>query len=571
MPASLSTYQAKRNFKETREPRGQGAGKRRVAKAEYPRFVIQKHVATRLHYDLRLEVDGVFKSWAVTRGPSLDPKEKRLAVEVEDHPLEYGDFEGTIPKGQYGGGTVMLWDRGFWSPESDNALDALAKGELKFTIAGSKLKGSWALVRMKGDKYGGKANNWLLIKHRDEWAIAGDDEGVLKSDRSVASRRTMNQIAKGRGGAPAPFMMAGGTAKSDAVWDSNDTDAAKRSAANAKRSTSSAGQPRAAKAAGEKSAKTTSAKPNGSAHAGTASGFVIQGVSISKPDKLLWPKEDANVSKKAYAEYLAQTGPWMLEHIRGRPCSILRAPDGITGEMFFQRHAMQGQAASIKSVKVDGDHAPYLQIDNIEAVLAIGQVAGLEFHPWNCQPNEPDVPGRLIFDFDPAPGVEFSKVVQAAKEMRDRLEKLGLVSFCKTTGGKGLHVVTPLKTKPSDTLGWKDAKNFTQAISLQMAADSPGLYLTKMTKRLRTGKIFIDYLRNDRTATAVAPLSARARPGACVSMPVSWTQVRNDLDPKRYTVYSAPVLLAKSDPWPDYKTAGRPLLSAIKKLTGGKS
>ena len=168
--------------------------------------MIQKHDATRLHYDLRLEFDGVFKSWAVTKGPSLDPRDKRLAVEVEDHPLDYGDFEGTIPDDQYGGGTVMLWDRGFW--ESDDPERGFKKGDLKFTLHGDKLHGSWVLVRMKGDRYGGKRTNWLLIKHRDEFAKEGEANDILEEDRSVASGRAMAQIAQGKGKAPKPFMLA---------------------------------------------------------------------------------------------------------------------------------------------------------------------------------------------------------------------------------------------------------------------------------------------------------------------------------------------------------------------------
>src|ERR1044071_573669 len=161
----LSLYQAKRDFTKTAEP----SGTARVKPAQYPRFVIQKHAASRLHYDLRLEVDGVFKSWAVTKGPSLDPRDRRLAVEVEDHPLDYGDFEGTIPQGEYGGGTVMLWDRGFWLPEGDEQPEqALRAGTLKFTLEGERLHGSWALVRMRRDRDRGRRNNWLLIKHRDE-------------------------------------------------------------------------------------------------------------------------------------------------------------------------------------------------------------------------------------------------------------------------------------------------------------------------------------------------------------------------------------------------------------------
>ena len=172
--------------------------------AEYPRFVIQKHAASRLHFDLRLEMGGVFKSWAVTKGPSLDPRDRRLAVETEDHPLDYGDFEGTIPKGEYGGGTVMLWDRGFWTPDqSGNPAHALHKGELKFTIAGEKLQGSWVIVRLRHDRERGRSNrnNWLLIKHRDGYEREGMPL-ISDQDRSVASGRTMNEIAEGKG-APA--------------------------------------------------------------------------------------------------------------------------------------------------------------------------------------------------------------------------------------------------------------------------------------------------------------------------------------------------------------------------------
>src|SRR5438445_3782920 len=217
----LGAYQAKRDFTKAGEPRGKG----KAAASNELRFVIQKHDATRLHYDLRLEFDGVFKSWAVTKGPSLDPHDKRLAVEVEDHPLDYGDFEGTIPKGQYGGGTVQLWDRGYW--ESDDPERGYKKGDLKFTLHGNKLHGSWVLVRMRNDRTGGKRTNWLLIKHRDEFAKEGNANNILYADRSVASGRTMEQIAEGKGRAPKPFMTAkSGRGEADAVWHSNRGDAA---------------------------------------------------------------------------------------------------------------------------------------------------------------------------------------------------------------------------------------------------------------------------------------------------------------------------------------------------------
>ena len=195
--AGLETYRAKRNFKVTAEPRGRVTR----AKTKALRFVIQRHAATRLHYDLRLELDGVYKSWAVTKVPSLDPATKRLAVEVEDHPLEYGTFEGTIPKGQYGGGTVQLWDTGTWAPQSDDPEGDLAKGHLKLTIDGKRLHGRWALIRLRDDKskLGRRArHNWLLIKEKDDAAQPGEPDSLLAADTSVTTGRTLEKIASSK-------------------------------------------------------------------------------------------------------------------------------------------------------------------------------------------------------------------------------------------------------------------------------------------------------------------------------------------------------------------------------------
>src|SRR5713226_8653569 len=214
----LEAYRTKRSVGRTPEPFGIAA----IARSDGGKrlFVIQKHAARRLHYDFRLELGGVLKSWAVARGPSLDPAEKRLAVEVEDHPLDYGDFEGTIPRGEYGGGTVQLWDRGFWTPEGVKSTEeAFQAGDLKFSLDGSRLHGSWVRVRMRGDRFAGKRTNWLLIKHRDASAKPGDADALLSEDRSVASGRSMEQIAAGVGRRPKPFMLSGATlARADAVW-----------------------------------------------------------------------------------------------------------------------------------------------------------------------------------------------------------------------------------------------------------------------------------------------------------------------------------------------------------------
>jgi bifunctional non-homologous end joining protein LigD len=502
--AKLATYRAKRDFTKTSEPKGKPSRKPGAS------FVIQKHDASRLHYDFRLELDGVLKSWAVSKGPSLLKGEKRLAVHVEDHPLEYGDFEGTIPEGQYGGGAVMLWDRGTWEPEGD-AQEGYAKGRLTFRLNGEKLHGSWHLVRM-GKRPKERQESWLLIKAEDEHARSEDDPDILEeASLSVKTGRSIEEIA-GKPKAPAKKPTAkSAKAKADVT------------PAKAKRTSSN---------------KTKDTPP-----------AEVAGVPLTHPDRLLW--EEQGLTKQQLAEFYAGISDWLLPHLVNRPLTLIRCPSGAQKHCFVQRHSWAGLSDFIHREMVpDGKgEQEVLLVRDIQGVVALVQSGVLEMHVWGATIADLDRPDRLIFDFDPGEGVDWPMVIEGARAVRDRLKAIGLESFVKTTGGKGLHVVVPVTPKAP----WKEAAAFTRQMAEAMAADEPDRYTTTSVKAEREGKIFIDYLRNNREASAVAPYSTRSREGAPVATPVAWDELSPKIRPNGFTVQNLPKRLEalKADPWED--------------------
>ena len=851
-PRALAEYRRKRDFGSTPEPAGGRSRRRSDARLPDARlqFVIQKHAATRLHYDFRLELDGVLKSWAIPKGPSLDPREKRLAVHVEDHPLDYGGFEGVIPKGQYGGGTVLLWDRGTWRPEDKSPIVAYHKGSLKFILDGEKLHGKWALVRMGGKAARERHENWLLIKEKDEIARPGSGAAVVdENPLSVESGRDMATIAaqadriwdSAKGERPAasePATLSGArkarmpgklkpqlatlvtsapqgpewlheikfdgyrilarlaqgkvtlasrngldwTGKfpeiaaalarltiDDAVLDGEIVALApngQSSFAELQRALSQGdtgslvyycfdlpylggrdltraklvdrkaalrdllagagdgvirytdhqdsrgpeffqhacslalegivskqrdaayipgrsrswlkvkcgnreefvivgfsdpggtrtgfgslllgyhardGELRYAgrvgtgfdnAALGElrktldglaRKAKPIAVLPKGTttrdvhwvapklvaeigftewtgdgvlrhptfiglradkaardvvresaqspAIAAPAAGrkpqaaqdgaTTVAGVTLSNAGKVLYP--DAGLTKLDLARYYEAVADWALPHLTGRPLSLLRCPEGHTGECFFQKHQSAGMPPSIHRIEIaeKAGTETSLYVKDLAGIVGLVQMGVLEVHPWGSTIARVETPDRLTFDLDPDAGLPWKRVVTGAFDLKKLLDGLGLKSFLKTTGGKGLHIVVPIASR----LPWDEAKAFTKAVTDRLVAAAPDRYTATLAKKARHGKIFIDYLRNGRGATAVGAFSARARAGATVSTPIEWDELAEGIRSDAFTIKTLPKRLARlsADPWKDFLATKQSITASMRK------
>ena len=824
---SIRTYRAKRDFAVTGEP----APGKREAKRDAPIFVVQKHQAHRagLHWDFRLEHGGVLWSWAVRKGPSLDPADKRIAAHVEDHPLDYADFEGTIPDGQYGAGAVELWDRGTWQP-LDDPDEGMRKGELRFVLDGKRLHGRFTLVRLKprpGQR--SQQDNWLLIKGHDEAERKGADaptierqasapkqtrkqreeapaEGAVRGKlpqrqapqlasvtdkppegkgwvseikfdgyrllcwldhgkvrvvtrngldwtdrlpavaRAVAGLRADTALVDGElvaleknGASSFPALQAALSGGRDGTlylqlfdllhldgWDLRECTLLERkrvlsgisdwrgmlrysdhqvgNAAGMLREASGMGlegiickqadgayragrgrgwlklkcrgreelvvlgwtppggsrtglgslhlgyydpqgklhyaggvgtgfsddelgrlaerlaelasdPPKALVMAGDPLPKTinwvrpelvaeiqyatwsgsgrvrqaaylglredktasevvrepadpeaerkTVRPPPGdpqaakrgpvvavpprrrsaivSARAPQRKGVTVGNIELTHPDRELWP----GITKRDLAEYWNTVAEYALPGLARRPLAVVRCPEGIGGQRFFQKHGHGTLPSAVRQGEADGQ--PYLVIDDADGLIAMAQISAIELHPWGATEADPLHPDRIVFDLDPGDGVAFADVVKAARDVRDQLQRLGLASFCRTTGGKGLHVVAPLEP----VADWDVVKPFCRAFAETLSQEQPDRFLSTVRKADRQGKILIDWLRNGLGATAIASFSPRARDNATVATPVSWDDVDRKLDPTKFTLRSVPERIARlrADPW----------------------
>ena len=498
----LGEYRAKRDFAVTAEPAGADAA------GTGGRFVVQRHRARRLHYDFRLEVDGVLASWAVPRGPSLDPAARQLAVHVEDHPLEYAGFEGVIPRGQYGGGDVIVWDRGTWAPaHTDDPLTAIADGELHFDLAGEKLAGRFALIR-RNRRAGGK-EEWLLVHKNDDHARHGwraDDH-----PRSVLSGRTNDEVA----------------ADPDALWQSGvpaaDAELALR---------------------GEWTAPTDDelAALDGIRRNGR---WTVGGrdVKLTNLDKALFPGRagEPPVVKRELVRHYATVAPLLLPYLAGRPVNLHRFPEGVDRQGFWQQELPQGAPEWVTRWH-DDDPGPdtaewRVVVDHVATLAWLANLAAVELHPWTGRLPEVRRPAWALIDIDPGPRTRFADVLVLARQFRTALEHLGVTGMPKVTGQRGVQVWVPVA--PGYT--FSDTRDWVEKVSKAVGSTLPELVSWEWTTARRGGRARLDYTQNVVNKTLVAPWSVRPRPGAPVSVPIAWDELDDpDLAPDRWTVRDVP-------------------------------
>ncbi len=501
----LETYRSMRDFAKTPEP----SGSTPPADAGQRRFVVQRHRARRLHYDLRFEMGGVLVSWAVPRGPTLDPTVRRMAVHVEDHPLEYEDFEGVIPAGEYGGGDVIVWDRGTWDLHAaDDPVAAVAAGELHAELHGTKLRGKVVLVR-RGDAEPGGKEQWLLLHKRDEHAVEGWD--AEDHPRSVLSGRTNEEVL----------------ADPDRLWRS-DLPAAEASV-----------ELRPAQVPGPTDDELAALDDLGPA-GGTWEVFGRR-LRVTNLDKTLFPgrpEDPEPVTKRELLRYSARIAPIALPYLRGRPLNMHRYPEGAaSGKGFWHKqlptHAPAWVPRWDNPGADDGETTTYLVVDEPAALVWAANFGALEWHAWTSLTTDPHRPTYALVDIDPGTSTPWEDVLLLARLHRDAFAHLGVRAQPKLTGRRGIQVWVPITPGP----GFDETRAWVERLSRTVGAVVPDLVSWRWEVRERGGQARLDYTQNAINKTLVAPYSPRAAPGAPVSAPITWDELDEPwLRPDAFTV-----------------------------------
>jgi bifunctional non-homologous end joining protein LigD len=494
---SLERYQQKRDFTKTPEP----AGVPQPSDGP-PRFVIQRHRARRLHYDFRLEVDGVLASWAVPKGVTLDPSVRHLAVHVEDHPMDYELFEGVIPGGEYGSGDVIVWDRGTFELHKDpDAATAIANGEVHAELFGEKVKGHIVMIRTKADRSG--KEQWLLLHKRDEFAVEGWDPE--DHPRSVLSGRTNDEVK----------------ADPDRLW------------------TREAGEIAAKPEQPERASATDAELAELDALPQKATWTVQEReLALTNLDKQLFPAgaDGEPVTKRDLVRYYARIAPTILPYLADRPLNLNRFPNGADTKGFWQKQVPTHAPEWMKrwdNVEADGKSEEYFVIDSTPALVWLANHAALELHPWTSRVEDVHLPTYALIDLDPGPETTWDELLLLARLHRTALEHLGVRGYPKVTGQRGIQVWIPIDTGPSfaDTRGW------VEQLSRAIGATAPELVSWKWEKRGREGRARLDYTQNAINKTLVAPYSPRPAAGAPVSAPITWEELDDpELAPDRWTI-----------------------------------
>ena len=507
----LGPYQAKRDFSRTPEP----AGAAPPAPAGQPRrFVVQHHRARRPHYDLRFEIDGVLVSWAVPKGPTLDPAVRRLAVRVEDHPIEYLHFEGVIPSGEYGGGDVIVWDTGTWEPhDTDDPAASVAAGELHADMDGRKLRGRLVLVR-RGDGRGG-SDQWLLLHKDDEYAVSGWDPDDYP--KSVLSGRTNEQVR----------------ADPERMWRS-DLPAAQASI-----------RLRPPLVAGPSEEELAALGEMGSGGRWQAFGRQLR---LTNLDKDLFPGQPGEppVTKREWIRYAAVIAPTVLPYLVDRPLNMHRFPGGAQSAGFWHKqlpeHAPEWIPRWHDPDAEPGKTTTYLVVDEPAALVWAANFGALEWHAWTARASDPGSPSYALIDIDPGAGTSWDDVLVLARLHRTALEHVGVRAGVKLTGRRGIHIWIPVAAG----LTFADTRDWTEQLSRAVGTVVPELVSWKWDVKDRRGLARLDYTQNVHNKTLVAPYSPRAAAGASVSAPISWEELDDPgLRPDSFTIRTAPERVAR--------------------------